>query len=67
MTEEPLKNREIIFEFFTLGAYVKVTAMDVASLTEASIQGPRNVSEAVLRQNAMKKLEYVMRRKGIIA
>lgn len=67
MTENPLKNREIIFEFFTIGTFVKVTAMDVATLTEASIQGPRSASEAVLRQGALKKLEYVMRRKGLIA
>jgi hypothetical protein len=67
MTEEPLKNREIIFEFFTLGAYVKVTAMDVATLTEAAIQGPRATPEPILRQNAMKKLEYVMRKKGLIS
>ncbi len=64
--DDPLKNREIIFEFFTIGAYAKVTAMDVATLTEGSIQGPRNTPEPILRQNALKKLEYVMRKKGII-
>lgn len=66
MSEEPLKNREIIFEFFTIGAYVKAVAMDVTTLTEASIQGPANTSDAILRAGAIKKLEYVMRKKGLI-
>jgi hypothetical protein len=67
MSEEPLKNREVIFEFFTIGAYVKVTVMDVATLTEAAIQGPRSTPEPILRQNALKRLEYVLRKKGLLA
>jgi hypothetical protein len=67
MPEEPLKNREVIFEFFTIGAYVKVTAMDVATLTEAMTQGPSGTPDAILKQNALRKLEFVMRKKGIIA
>ena len=67
MSEDPLKNREIIFEFFQIGAYVKVTAMDVATLTEASISGPKGTSDAIMKHNAMKRLEYTMRKKGLIA
>jgi hypothetical protein len=67
MPEEPLKNREVIFEFQPIGIYMKVTAMDVASLTEVSINGPVNAGEAILRQNALKRLEFVMRKKGLIA
>ncbi len=67
MTEEPLKNRQVIFEFFTIGPYVKVSAMDVETMTEASIQGPKGTSEGILKQNALKRLEYVMRKKGLIA
>ncbi len=67
MSEEPLKNREVIFEFFPLGPYVKVTAMDVASLTEISISGPAGTAEAILQRNALKRLEFVMRKKGLIA
>ncbi|PZO86991.1 MAG: hypothetical protein DI626_05105 [Micavibrio aeruginosavorus] len=67
MSEDPLKNREIIFEFFPIGPYIKVTAMDVASLTEVSISGPKGTSEAMLKQNAVKRLEFVMRKKGLIA
>lgn len=66
MPEEPLKNREVIFEFFTIGAYVKVSAMDVATLTEAITQGPMGTSEAVLKQAALQKLAFVMRKKGLI-
>lgn len=67
MPEEPLKNREVIFEFIPIGAYVKVTAMDVATLTEISINGPVATPESILRQNALKRLEFVMRKKGLIA
>lgn len=67
MSEDPLKNREIIFEFFPIGPYIKVTAMDVVTLTEVSISGPKGTSEAMLKQNAVKRLEFVMRKKGLIA
>ena len=66
MTDNPLKNREIIFEIITIAAYAKVTAIDVATMTEGTIQGPRNTPEPILRQNALKRLEYVMRKKGFI-
>lgn len=59
-------NREIIFEFYPVGAYVRVSAMDVESLTEISIQGPVTASEDTLKANALKRLEYVMRKKGLI-
>lgn len=49
-----------------MGNYVKVTAFDTQSLTEVSIQGPSTASEEVLKQNALKRLEYVLRKKGII-
>ncbi len=63
---DPLKNREIIIEFYSLGALVKVTVMDTATLTEISIQGPKSAGEATLQKNALKRLEYVLRKKGII-
>jgi hypothetical protein len=63
---EALKNREIIFEYAQLGAYVKVTAMDVATLTEISVQAPVNTHENVMQSLAGKRLEYVLRKKGII-
>jgi hypothetical protein len=61
-----LAGREIIIEFIPLGAYVRVTAVDVESMTEIFIQGPKTASNGVLKANAMKRLEYVMRKNGII-
>ena len=66
MTESPLSNREIIIEFFPLGAYVKVSAMDTQSLTEISVQGPASASQETLKHNALKRLEYVLKKKGLI-
>lgn len=63
---DSLKNREIIIEFFSVGQIVKVSAMDAVTLTEISIQGPKNAGEVVLKQNALKRLEYVLKKKGII-
>lgn len=67
MSEEPLKNREVIFEFYPIGAYMKVVAMDVATLTEVTMNGPVSTPQPILKQNALKKLEFVMRKKGLIA
>jgi hypothetical protein len=64
---DPLKNREIIIEFHPVGNLVKVSAMDAKSLTEISIQGPASAGEKILQQNALKRLEYVLKKKGIIA
>lgn len=61
-----LAGREIIIEFIPLGVYVRVTAFDVESLTEVFIQGPKTASNAVLKTNALKRLEYVLRKQGII-
>lgn len=54
--------REVIFEFFQIGAYTKVTAVDVATGTEISIQGPASASEETLKRNALRRLEYVMKK-----
>lgn len=59
-------NREIIFEFHSLGSVVKVSAMDVETLTEVIIQGPAQTNQDILKRNAAKRLEYVMKKKGLI-
>lgn len=61
-----LKGREIIIEFMTVGSIVKVSAIDSQSLTEISIQGPANAGKETLKYNAIKRLEYVLKKKGII-
>ncbi|MCB9987251.1 MAG: hypothetical protein H6865_06395 [Rhodospirillales bacterium] len=62
-----LDGREIIIEFIPIGAYVRVTAMDVASMTEIFVQGPKTAASGVLRANALKRLEYVLRKNRVIA
>lgn len=66
MTKERLHGREIIFEFRPVGSVVKVSAMDTQSLTEISVQGPASAGEEILKRNALKRLEYVLKKKGLI-
>lgn len=62
-----LEGREVIIEFYSLGSNVKVSAMDVASMTEISIVGPASAGEFTLKTNALRKLEFVLKKKGILA
>lgn len=66
MSTDALQGREVIIEFFPVGNLVKVSAMDIASLTEVSIQGPASASEDILKRNALRRLEYVLKKKGVI-
>ncbi len=52
----------VIFEAKTVGAIVRMTAIDVATGTEAVIQGPAAASVADLRQVALRKLVYILKR-----
>lgn len=67
MSKELLQGREVIIEFHPVGIYMKVSAMDVQSLTEISIQGPVSTREDMLKRNALLRLEYVLRKKGLIS
>lgn len=64
---EALKNREVIVELFPVGNIVKVSAFDTKTLTEISIQGPKAAGEVTLKTNALKRLEYVLKKKGFIS
>lgn len=66
MEKEALAGREIIIEYYPVGQVVKVSAMDVLTLTEVSIQGPADAGEETLKRNALKRLQYVLRKKGLI-
>ncbi|MGH1403340.1 MAG: DUF6898 family protein [Alphaproteobacteria bacterium] len=67
MSSDPLQGREIIIEFHApIGNFVKISAMDTQSLTEVSVQGPANAQQNILKRNALKRLEYVLRKKGVI-
>jgi len=61
-----MNDREVIFEFVQVGNLMKVTAMDTQTLTEISIHGPASATQDVLKQNALKRLEYVLKKKGLI-
>ncbi len=52
--------REILFEFIRRGAFVKVTALDPVTGTEASIVGPPSAGAAALKALAVRKLDYVL-------
>jgi hypothetical protein len=56
--------REVIFEFLPAGNAVRVTAMDTKTMTEIVMQAPITTPESVIKKNALKKLEYVLRKNG---
>ncbi len=66
MSKELLQGREVIIEFHPFGQIVKVSAMDTATLTEICIQGPAIAGEETLKRNAIRRLEYVLKKKGIV-
>jgi len=55
-------NNEYLIEFRQIGQIVKVTAVDPASQTEATIQGPASAGQALLARNAIRKLEYLLKK-----
>lgn len=66
MSKTSLQGREVILELQPFGQLVKVMAMDTATLTEITIQGPASAGEEVLKRNALLRLEYVLKKKGLI-
>lgn len=66
MTEK-MRGREVIFEFQPVGNIMRVSAMDVATMTEIVIQCPVTAGEAVFQKNGLLRLEYVLRKKGYIS
>jgi len=56
--------REVIFEFLRVGGAVKVTAVDAATGTEATIVGDPAAGETALKRLAKQKLDYVMARRN---
>jgi hypothetical protein len=56
-----------IIEFHRVVNAVKVTAMDPATLTEVSIVGAPGAGETELTRLVIRKLEYVLAKRGTIA
>ncbi|MTJ82407.1 MAG: hypothetical protein F8N37_15555 [Telmatospirillum sp.] len=55
---------EVIFEFRRIGNSVKVSAVDPVSNTEVSIVGPATAGEHALKMAALRKLNFVLNRRG---
>ena len=55
---------EILVEFVVQGSFVKVTAIDPVSGTEAVTMGPAGAPRAALSDAAVRKLKYMMRKKN---
>lgn len=53
---------DIIIEFYHVGAFVKVSAVDTATYTEVSIVGDPTRGEEALKRAAVRKLQYVLER-----
>lgn len=67
MPNQFLQGREVIIELQPVGNIVKVSAMDTKTLTEVIIQGPATSPKELLKRNALKRLEYVLKKKGLIS
>jgi hypothetical protein len=53
-----------IIEFHRIGNAVKVSAMDPVTLTEVSIVGALGVGDTELTRLAVRKLEYMLAKRG---
>ena len=55
---------EVLFEYVRQGAYVKVTALEPETGIEASVVVPTSLSQEQMKLQALKKLNYVLRKKA---
>jgi hypothetical protein len=53
-----------IIEFHRVGNAVKVSAFDPVTLTEVSIVGPSGAGDTELTRLAVRKLEYMLAKRG---
>lgn len=59
-TTPPRRPREILYEIQRAGQWVRVAAIDAATGTEVVLAGPASSSLHSLKQNAARKLAYVL-------
>jgi len=57
------KSGEIYVEFIVQGSFVRVTAIDPASGTEAVTMGPAGAPRATLADAAIRKLKFMLQKK----
>ena len=55
---------EIYFEYVVQGAYVKVSAIEPETQTEAIIVVPRGLSEEQMKYQVLQKLSYILKKKS---
>jgi len=55
---------EVFVEFVVHGNFVKATAIDSTTGIEASIVGPATAGREALSQAALRKLQFVMKKKS---
>ncbi len=53
---------EILFEYVRNGAYVKVTAIEPETRTEASVVVPANLPQEQMQIQALNKLRYILKK-----
>lgn len=53
--KDPLPG-DIYFEWYQVGAYLKLSAIDADTGVEVSVMGPGNVDKTQLQQTALRKL-----------
>ncbi len=53
---------EVLFEYVRNGSYVKVTAIETETKTEASVVVPANIPQEQMQIQALNKLRYVLRK-----
>ena len=55
---------EIYFEYVVQGAYVKVSAIEPETRTEAIVVVPKSLSEEQMKYQALQKLNYILKKKA---
>ncbi len=63
----PLNGREILIELNTLGQNLRAIAVDAASTIEVSITMPAHTAQADVRRAVLRKLEWRLRKDGILS
>lgn len=64
---EKMQGREVIFEFRPVGNIMRVSTMDTQTLTEVVVQCPLSAGETAFKRAGLQRLEYVLRKKGMIS
>ena len=55
---------EVLFEYVRQGNYVKVTAIEAETQIEASVVVPVGLTQEQMQIQALRRLKYVMEKKG---